>query len=54
MIMKNKLVNIQEINSPNHLVSIMIPTYNRPELFEKTLQSALAQSYENKYRNTGK
>ena len=44
--MKNKLVNIQEIYSSNPLVSIMIPTYNRPELFEKTLQSALAQSYE--------
>lgn len=27
------------------LVSIMIPTYNRPQLFEKTLQSALAQTY---------
>lgn len=29
------------------LVSIMIPTYNRPELFEKTLQSAMAQTYPN-------
>lgn len=29
------------------LVSIMIPTYNRPELFELTLQSALRQNYEN-------
>lgn len=29
------------------LVSIMIPTYNRPELFELTLQSALRQTYEN-------
>lgn len=47
MIMENKLVNIQEINSPHPLVSIMIPTYNRPELFEKTLQSVLAQSYDN-------
>ena len=47
MIMKNKVVNIQEINSSHPLVSIMIPTYNRPELFEKTLQSALAQSYDN-------
>ena len=28
-----------------HLVSIMIPTYNRPRLFEQTLQSALAQDY---------
>lgn len=45
--MKNKVVNIQEINSSHPLVSIMIPTYNRPELFEKTLQSALAQSYDN-------
>lgn len=45
--MKDKLVNIRETNSPNPLVSIMIPTYNRPELFEKTLQSALAQSYDN-------
>ena len=27
-------------------VSIMIPTYNRPELFEKTLQSALNQEYD--------
>lgn len=27
------------------LVSIMIPTYNRPQLFEKTLQSAMAQTY---------
>ena len=31
----------------NPLVSIMIPTYNRPRLFEKTLQSAIAQTYEN-------
>ena len=45
--MKNKLVNIQEIDSSHPLVSIMIPTYNRPELFEKTLQSVLAQSYDN-------
>ena len=29
------------------LVSIMVPTYNRPELFEKTLQSACAQTYTN-------
>lgn len=29
------------------LVSIMIPTYNRPELFEETLKSALSQTYEN-------
>lgn len=27
------------------LVSIMIPTYNRPVLFEKTLKSALSQTY---------
>lgn len=29
------------------LVSIMIPTYNRPGMFEKTLQSAMAQTYPN-------
>lgn len=29
------------------LVSIMIPTYNRPKLFELTLQSAIAQTYSN-------
>lgn len=29
------------------LVSIMIPTYNRPEMFEETLKSALSQTYEN-------
>ena len=28
------------------LVSIMIPTYNRPEFFEQALQSALRQDYE--------
>lgn len=33
--------------SAQPLVSVMIPTYNRPELFEKTLQSACAQTYEN-------
>ena len=27
------------------LVSVMIPTYNRPELFELTLKSALAEDY---------
>lgn len=27
------------------LVSILIPTYNRPVLFEETLRSALAQTY---------
>lgn len=29
------------------LVSIMIPTYNRPEYFHETLESALAQTYPN-------
>lgn len=29
------------------LVSILIPTYNRPELFEQTLKSACAQTYTN-------
>ncbi len=36
---------MEKKNKP--LVSIMIPTYNRPELFEQTLQSALNQDYEN-------
>lgn len=35
----------QEQQWEKDLVSIMIPTYNRPYLFEKTLQSALAQTY---------
>ena len=29
------------------LVSIMIPTYNRPEMFALTLESALSQTYPN-------
>lgn len=29
------------------LVSIMIPTYNRPEMFVLTLESALSQTYPN-------
>lgn len=39
----------QKIETVSHkpLVSIMIPTYNRPELFEETLKSALSQTYEN-------
>lgn len=36
---------MEKKNKP--LVSIMIPTYNRPKLFEQTLQSALNQDYEN-------
>lgn len=38
-------ISIKEADCP--LVSIMIPTYNRPELFEKTLQSAVDQDYPN-------
>lgn len=38
-------ISIKETDCP--LVSIMIPTYNRPELFEKTLQSAISQDYPN-------
>jgi glycosyltransferase involved in cell wall biosynthesis len=34
-------------NFPQPLVSILIPTHNRPEYFEIALKSALAQSYEN-------
>lgn len=44
----SRIVNTwQQDTKENPLVSIMIPTYNRPDLFEKTLQSALAQTYEN-------
>lgn len=39
--------NVYVADSQYPLVSIMIPTYNRPQLFEKTLQSALAQTYPN-------
>lgn len=35
------------VKNKNPLVSIMIPTYNRPLLFEQTLQSTIAQTYEN-------
>ncbi|NOV02086.1 glycosyltransferase family 2 protein [Paenibacillus planticolens] len=31
----------------NPLVSILIPTYNRPDYFEQALKSALAQTYDN-------
>ena len=34
-------------NDKEPLVSIMIPTYNRPKFFEKTLKSALNQTYKN-------
>lgn len=30
------------------MVSILIPTYNRPEYFEQALQSAISQTYQNK------
>lgn len=39
---KQPLVRVAE---PQECVSIMIPTYNRPEYFEQTLRSALAQDY---------
>ena len=39
--------NVYVADSQYPLVSIMIPTYNRPQLFEKTLQSALIQTYPN-------
>lgn len=39
--------SIRSIMLAAPLVSIMIPTYNRPAMFEKTLKSALAQTYPN-------
>lgn len=43
-----KAVSLSRPDSHHYpLVSIMIPTYNRPQLFEKTLQSAMAQTYPN-------
>lgn len=45
-LMKNSML-IGNDSSENPLVSIMIPTYNRPEMFEKTLISALNQTYRN-------
>lgn len=39
--------NVYVADNRYPLVSIMLPTYNRPQLFEKTLQSALAQTYPN-------
>ncbi|ORU00580.1 hypothetical protein D081_1103 [Anaerovibrio sp. JC8] len=43
-------IELDDISFPEDsmpLVSIMIPTYNRPELFERTLMSAINQSYPN-------
>lgn len=37
--------SLRSIRLSAPLVSIMIPTYNRPVMFEKTLQSALSQTY---------
>ena len=34
-------------NIPYPLVSILIPTYNRPHYFQLALKSALAQTYPN-------
>ena len=39
--------SIRSIMLSAPLVSIMIPTYNRPSMFEETLKSALAQTYPN-------
>lgn len=45
--LEKKLVELQGYakRGQEPLVSIMIPTYNRPELFRLTLESALAQIY---------
>lgn len=36
---------VVQVTEPQEYVSIMIPTYNRPDYFEQTLRSALAQDY---------
>lgn len=36
-----------QINHPTPLVSILLPTHNRPDYFETALKSALAQTYGN-------
>lgn len=45
--LRNKLDSISFPAESVPLVSIMIPTYNRPELFERTLMSAINQTYPN-------
>ncbi|MED3574367.1 glycosyltransferase family 2 protein, partial [Cytobacillus praedii] len=42
----NSRLNV-EWKSDLPLVSILIPTYNRPDYFELALKSALEQTYEN-------
>lgn len=44
---RTKLEDISFPEDSMPLVSIMIPTYNRPELFERSLMSAINQSYPN-------
>ena len=44
---RQKLEKITFPKDKMPLVSIMIPTYNRPELFERTLMSAINQTYPN-------
>uniref|UniRef100_UPI0023F3CB9C glycosyltransferase n=1 Tax=Anaerovibrio lipolyticus TaxID=82374 RepID=UPI0023F3CB9C len=45
--LRNKLDSISFPEDDMPKVSIMIPTYNRPELFERTLMSAINQTYPN-------
>ncbi|RTR36438.1 glycosyltransferase [Robertmurraya yapensis] len=44
-------INSRIKNNENHvdlpLVSVLIPTYNRPDYFERALQSAIQQTYQN-------
>ncbi|MED2396701.1 glycosyltransferase family 2 protein, partial [Bacillus thuringiensis] len=43
--MRNRIERIEEVVEQLPLVSVLIPTYNRPLYFEKALCSVLEQTY---------
>lgn len=45
--MRNRIERIEEVVEQLPLVSVLIPTYNRPRYFEKALCSVLEQTYPN-------
>lgn len=45
--MRNRIERIEEVVEQLPLVSVLIPTYNRPHYFEKALCSVLEQTYPN-------